>query len=60
MRNFVLHPRTITLMSVFYTKKKQSKYLSSGETGSSCIFALAKQTKSCDIQATRIRQLIVL
>ena len=54
-------PKAINLDEcILCQKKKRSEYLSSGETGRSCIVSLAKQTESCDIWAARVCQLTVL
>ena len=47
-------------MCILCQKKKQSEYLSRGETGRSCIISLAKETESCDTRTARVRQLTVL
>jgi len=53
-------PKAINLDEcILCQKKKRSEYLSSGETGRSCIVSLAKQIESYDIQAARILQLTV-
>ena len=53
-------PKAINLDEcILCQKKKRSEYLSSGETGRSCIVSLAKQIESSDIRAARVLQLTV-
>ena len=48
-------PKAINLDEcILCQKKKRSEYLSSGETGRSCIVSLAKQIESSDIWAARV------